>query len=846
MIKNEIVEWVKELPYWQQVAGDAILSGKDIDELLIEKIYHILKQKNDLEIREFEDETLNFLTMTNSAELVSKMRWDKLSDVKGVNALKSDTTIQIGEQLTVIYGVNGSGKSGYTRLLNNAFTSRGDKKILSNIYDRQENIKPSAKFVFCDDEGEKKELLFPDDSSNELFSKVSVFDSKSATEDLTKGVELDFKPIEFNFFDKFVEVISDVKTKLNEDIKQRRRDNIYVSAFGEDTEIRRMVSGINGKTEIDVLIAASQVSDLENTYESNLQRKSKLQALNIEEKTSIIEKQKVQLNRLKDKIRSLNEKLSDDRIAATKQLIEEVKTLRKISTTEGIVQLEGENIYQLGSPEWKAFIESAKTYYDSIPEEVEHCIFCGQSIDYITVIDKYWTFLKSQAEADLNKAKDDIENLIKYFKEVDCKLILEESSLSEWLNSEASKLYNELILEQKQMGEIKKSLIASLSQLKWDNEIASNVIKETICDDTSDLLENKLKELNKQDVDIELKEINKFENEYNAKVQLNNLLPKITKLVRDLNWADKADLINNSISTSNLTKFQKKMFNKYVNDTYIQRFKEECGKLNIEFLGEVKQVAKKGITLEKLTIKGKQPIEILSEGEQRAIAIANFLTETSLSELNTCVVFDDPVCSLDYQRRNEIAKRLINLATEKQVVIFTHDITLLYTLQDGCNNEMLDCSIIPIKKYKNVSGITHEHHPWIGMNVKKRKGYLKNQLQDIKAFYSKIDETNINAEEEYIHKAKYWCEQLRETWERSVEEIVLNGAIVRFDEKIQTLKLKKVNFNFEKYKMIDIGMSTCSDWTHDRASGLGEQIPNPDELQSYLDSFVTFVNENKI
>jgi len=44
--------------------------------------------------------------------------------------LKEGESIKIGKQVTLVYGENGSGKSGYTRLLNNAFISRGDKTIL--------------------------------------------------------------------------------------------------------------------------------------------------------------------------------------------------------------------------------------------------------------------------------------------------------------------------------------------------------------------------------------------------------------------------------------------------------------------------------------------------------------------------------------------------------------------------------------------------------------------------------------------------------------------------------------------------------------------------------------------
>lgn len=48
--------------------------------------------------------------------------------------------------------------------------------------------------------------------------------------------------------------------------------------------------------------------------------------------------------------------------------------------------------------------------------------------------------------------------------------------------------------------------------------------------------------------------------------------------------------------------------------------------------------------------------DILSEGEQRVIAIADFLAETSLRTGTAPVIFDDPVNSFDYRRATKLRK----------------------------------------------------------------------------------------------------------------------------------------------------------------------------------------------
>src|SRR3546814_2812217 len=48
--------------------------------------------------------------------------------------------------------------------------------------------------------------------------------------------------------------------------------------------------------------------------------------------------------------------------------------------------------------------------------------------------------------------------------------------------------------------------------------------------------------------------------------------------------------------------------------------------------------------------------QILSEGEQRALALAGFLTEVALTEGSGPIIVDDPVSSLDRDRSAKVAE----------------------------------------------------------------------------------------------------------------------------------------------------------------------------------------------
>ena len=73
-------------------------------------------------------------------------------------------------------------------------------------------------------------------------------------------------------------------------------------------------------------------------------------------------------------------------------------------------------------------------------------------------------------------------------------------------------------------------------------------------------------------------------------------------------------------------------------------------------------------------VSGVNPSRVLSEGEQSAAALADFLTEIELNGACAGVVFDDPVTSMDHVRKESIAQRLVDEASRRQVIVFTHDI----------------------------------------------------------------------------------------------------------------------------------------------------------------------------
>ena len=108
---------------------------------------------------------------------------------------------------------------------------------------------------------------------------------------------------------------------------------------------------------------------------------------------------------------------------------------------------------------------------------------------------------------------------------------------------------------------------------------------------------------------------------------------------------------------------------------------------------------------------------------------------------------------------------------------------------------------------------------------------MKNAYQKLE----KIERTE--TEELYKERAKLLYGKLRETWERFIEEVFLNGAIQRFGRAIQTQRLSKiVDLTDDDYNLVDANMSKCSTYFtgHDTAGTLIEEMPDSAEFLADL------------
>jgi len=335
--------------------------------------------------------------------------------IENVNALATGQGINIDKNLTVIYGNNGSGKSGYIRLLNNTFNSRGDKSLLGNVFNKTASGSPKCKFVF-QSTGEPYEREFPTDKGCFEFSQYSTFDTQSVKVHLDKDNQLNFTPSGFEFFDKLMQLYDGLIALFNKDIQGKRPQNSFKLHFQNDNEIKNYIATLGSNSNVEELKKLSIFTDEDTTKIEEITAKiAALKALNVQVQITGLEKFQRDLTLFMEREQLILECLNQENVEYWIGLIETFHKLQALSKAEGIKSLEQYEIDLISSPQWRDFIVAAKNYTVAIeekrknnplyPSEKDHCIFCHQPMSEKenSLINTYWQFLKSESERELNQ-----------------------------------------------------------------------------------------------------------------------------------------------------------------------------------------------------------------------------------------------------------------------------------------------------------------------------------------------------------------------------------------------------------------------------------------------------------
>lgn len=845
---NDILAWTESLPLWQRDACRRLLQkGEGLGELDYSELYALLKSENGIQV----DDIVNPEPLA-AKHLPGKLCHGEtvtllaLRQLENVNQIPSDQTLPFSENgMTVIYGGNGSGKSGYARVMKRACRARDQSEPIHPDANDPAAAKkvPKATFDVMIDGVDEEIMWSRDGTSPDRLSTISVFDSKCARSYITAEQEVAYLPYGLDIVENLAyQVLPKILGTLKADIEAIDVSKLPFAHLSGETEVGNAIKDLSAKSDVDSITSLGTLTDEDTTRLSELE-------IALKESNPLAKAQEFRLSarRMQDYAEKLSRPLMwvrNDAVVKLQKLDEERNAAEAAEEKAADTLRAGEGLLPgTGDQAWKLLFEAARRYSneaaylgEEFPESAEGkvCPLCQEQLPETALqrLKRFDEHIKNDVAKTADAARQRVEAAKCKIEAADLQISAEEA-LSDELKALDDSIVQSIKAYQASIDSRKESMLNCLKTSKWSDVPAISECPRTR---VRQLAAHQLKAyrmLVKAADEEKRKRLRSDFSELSARASLSKSLKAVIELVKRMKRKAALEGCQSTLKTRPISDKSKQFAAAAVTDELRKALEEEFNTLGIGHIkAKLKERSDRGKMLHQLILDlpvTKKIDEILSEGEQRAIAIGSFFAELSLANHACGIVFDDPISSLDHKRRRRVAKRLVQAAKTRQVIVFTHDIVFLEQLRTECLPADIGPKIISLDRLGTRVGIVTPRLPWLHMSVGERIDTLEKAQRQLEALPWPAEPS-----EELAGLITRQYSFLRATIERVVQNQFLNGTVQRFRDYIDVKRLVKV-VGIERAEVDEVFRlnQRCHDVieAHDPASAEDEPPPTPDELR---------------
>ena len=841
-INEDIFRWLEKRPIWQRNLFQRVVRNQAIDNSYIEQLVDLLVAGETVIP---ETPTLTIDELPQGGDMKESIAICSVGDLQGVNALLGGQTLQFSPTgMTIVYGDNGSGKSGYARLLKQIVGARHHEEILSNVF-TNERCAQSAQINYrCG--GTDQAATWSRTFNDTTFGRVHFYDEACGNDYLQNETELSYRPSVLSLLDRLVELIDQVSDEIGKRIAVEEAKQFTPPNVPDGTSAANFLSELSDCTDphsLDQLLDAHQ--DLDNELQEHRQEEARLRATDpTKEKTRLLAVAE-DAEALAAHLASIENTLSPaaaDHILTLKQ-----KALKSRASADEVSSssFADEPLPGVGSQTWRAMWEAAERYAqaEAYPdrdfpstEDDDVCVLCQQPLaqDAQARLRRFHSYVHDSVQQQAEEAERAYSAAVEQLKtfEVTTPEIL--SWLDHFVDNDV--LSKDILIAALDIAARAKERILERLQSNTDEGWIDLAVVDTST--MRSFVTAKRNEATGIDVDTfskNLASVIKKRQECEGLQKLRVVKKEIVNEIERLKRVSLLDSKKREASTAPVTRQSSTLAKEYVTKTVSEHFLYEANNLRLEHVVLSDPKGVKGAIRQIPALKGTSDastMQVLSEGEQTAAGLAGFLTEVYFDESKSAVVFDDPMSSLDHQRRSNAAARIVELAQDRQVIVFTHDLIFLAELVKCANHFGVDVFEQTIQRNGvKQPGLIISEFPWKAKNVKMRIGDLREDLARIKKRRDSL------SADEYEKLTSEWAGRLSETWERLIRSEVIYRIVDRSTTEVRP-KLVRVlaQITDDDYQDFDASYSAVSTWArrHDKSEEFSYVAPDPEEMEYEL------------
>lgn len=836
-IESDIIAWGLERPGWQQDVLVALANGEEYgQESVANVVDEILAGSNTLPSQEAK-------SIHVKSSVVEQIDLAAVADLRGVNALVDGQRLGIATKgLTVVYGDNGSGKSGYARMIKAMVNARHRSEILPNVFHDTPD-EPSGVLHYRV-AGKDQQLPFPSTAPPELL-KMSFYDRHCGDEYLTKESTISYRPSALTLLDGLIRVCDEARIEIAARIKTNEAKTLALDLPATSTAGAFLATLTSATTETQVDNATALGGGTNERLANVIQEEARLAATNPQKEKARLTTLANQVETLGGDLTRLLDALDTERTAARKKLRSMAATARAAASVAAAASFDDKPLEGVGSDTWRVLWDAARNYSITEAYHAHHfpvtddsavCVLCQQPLDENakTRLRRFDQYMTDTTEIDAVTAEQKLA------------ATLNELRVLEFATPARTAALTALDAHNAQLGAAAASVLAKLEDRR--DAVMQYLTSE----------EARLSSLSTVDIPVkltalaaELQEratstdvtqfqaaaaaLKKEKAEIQAHVRLSESAEKITTEIQRLRELKALKAARTAADTNSITQKASSLTREYATDRILDRFTRETDRLRLQKVTLQDLGGRKGQLNQKPGLLGAAKSvaarSVLSEGEQTALGLAGFFTEAVFDPSKSAVIFDDPVTSLDHVRRDKVAERLAQLAQDRQVVVFTHDVAFTGDLAAAAEGEGVTLTERAVERRGTDPGICIDSFPWKAKDFGSRVNHLTSELAKLKK------ERSFLLQDEWEERVATWAGYLSETWERSVTTEVMNQV---FDRGSLQARMKKfrllVNISEVDNQDVQDGYGATSLWgrRHDKAPETNYVAPEPADLEREL------------
>ena len=386
-LEEQIVEWSATRPAWQRLVlrrvatGDA-LSNKGYD-LLIDDI---------VANKHGQDVTFGLEDLPQTTAEDPPVRLVSIKKPEHVNALASEQPLTFEPNgLTIVYGDNGSGKSGYARLLKRITRARDQEEILTDVFRDTSLEKPTANLAVRI--GDKDELLTWPDSTPPELQRMLFYDGACGKIYIATESDFPYRPSALFVMDGLIKACVEVRTRIDARLAENGRSATVMPVVTEElkeTSAAKFLNGLSRNASVDALdVLIRKLEESSETIHELRDQEMRLRSSDTSTERQNLRREADKLDALRAHIGTIHAVLGDQGLAALQKERDHLEAL------EGAANLlagsfESEPLAGVGASPWKALWESAKRFSEEhaypvqsfpVTEDDSRCVLCFQTLD---------------------------------------------------------------------------------------------------------------------------------------------------------------------------------------------------------------------------------------------------------------------------------------------------------------------------------------------------------------------------------------------------------------------------------------------------------------------------------